>query len=224
MNINKKQIINLLSGFLIAVAMVDGLFYFLNKKIANLKIEQDQQNQDIKNLVTNNWQIYQNSAFNFHFKHPDYVYMCNNPYRAEPYNNIKLFLDIRIKETCKEAKRLKDAAGIRFIISDNKNNYKTAEEAFYKEFPNIDKSLNILLEYFKINGMDAFGGEVIGKTHGDWVTKSNGYGAVILKNNYLVKISDDYYNVVIGGDFYGNKPITDAIINTLFFNPVFPWK
>lgn len=201
----------------------------IKKEISELKIEREQQNQAIKNLIIFEWGIYQNSAFNFHFKHPNYVYICDNPYRGDSFAGVKLFLDIYIKETCDEAKRSKDPVGMRFIISNNKNNYKTAEEAFYKEFilefPNLDKSLNTHLEYFKINGIDAFGGEIVNKTQGDWVARSNGYGAIILKNNYLVKISDIYYNVITGGDSIGsNKPITDVIVSSLYFDSVFPWK
>ncbi|MBI4993936.1 hypothetical protein HZC33_03240 [Candidatus Wolfebacteria bacterium] len=224
---NKKKNIVIILSFLIIIAVISGVYHFLNKKIVDLKTEQEQQNQDIKRLITFNWKTYQNKDFNLYFylKHPEYVYICDEDNRP---NGIKLLLQIYVNETCEIAKQSRDGANTQFIIKDNINNYKTAEEAFYSEIktlsPNFDKSLNQHLGYFKFDKFDAYGGEIINKTHGTWVTRSNNYLAVIIKNNYVIKISDSYYDVIVDGKQNGDKFLVDEIISSIYFDTLNYWK
>jgi len=229
MNINKKKSIVLISGFLIIIAVILGLYYFLNKKIVDLKLEQEQQNQNFKDLITFDWETYQyqnnNLNLNFYLKYPPSIFICQLKYP----NNIPLFLTINHKETCEESERAKDAQTSRITIEKNIHNYKNTEEAFYNEYKSyfgfdVDKSLNKNLGYFKINKFDAFGGEVVVKNQGTWVARSNNYLAVIIKNNYIIKISDSYYDVIVDGKQSGDKPLMDEIISSIYFDTLNYWK
>ncbi len=228
MSTQKKQIITLVSGFLVIIAIISGAYYSLNKKIADIKSEQTQQNQNIRDLITFDWETYQyqnnDLKLYFYLKHPSTVFICQLKYP----NNVLLFLTINHGETCEFAERAKDAQNARIIIEKNVQNYKTAEEAFYDEIktlsPNFDKSLNSKIGYFKIDKFDAFGGEVVNKTQGTWVTRSNNYLAVIIKNNYVIKISDSYYDVMVDGKQSGDKPLVDEIISSIYFDTLHYWK
>lgn len=210
-----------------------GFWHFRNlqKQITVIKKEtlefntvQQNQIDSVINLITFNWSTYQNDKFGFSFKHPEYVYVCEMPFF--PLEKTELFLGIYSgTETCKIAKEAKDPPDIRIIIKKNINNYRTAEDAFYQEFQDIDISLNAHLKYFKINKFDAYGGEVVfaAKTN-EWLNYAAGYNATILKNDYLIIVTDSYYNQVYDGKQLGNKAFFDAMLTTFYFDTFRYWK
>lgn len=210
-----------------------GFWYFCNlqKQTSVFKKESSefntvQQNQidNLVNLITFDWAIYQNDKFGFRFKHPEYVYICEMPFF--PLEKTELFLGIYSgTETCKIAKEAKDPPDIRIIIKKNINNYKTSEDAFYQEFPYIDKSINAHLKYFKINKFDAYGGEVLsGSKMNEWLNYSSGYGAIIFKNDLLIIISDSYYSQIYDGKQMGNKAVFDVMLDTFYFDTFRYWN
>jgi hypothetical protein len=172
-------------------------------------------------LATYNWSLYKDDSFGFQFKYPDYVSVCPSPYRDTSAS--KLRLEIRMNETCAEADSNKDAASILMTIAGNANNYSSAQEAFYKEFPGTASSSGEI-GYFKLGGLDAYGGSVKVPNGGTWVGQSD-YDAVVLKNNLLFEVSDHYYDVTVGGNPAGDKPVLDAMLSTFYFEPMYsPWE
>lgn len=213
------------------------LYYNLKNQNSDIKKEQINQNENIKNLqnlVTFNWKEYQNEKFGLVFKYPDYSNICDETVNLENFE--KTDLNLRIRSFPNETCDTKDLAPAYIIIKGNTENYKTAEEAFYKElskeYTSPDPSYNKQLQeayatiskdnfrYFKIGGLDAFGGENISsKPSSDpRITKTSGYKAIILKNNYLIKFDGGYYNEVFENKTLGDKPVYDAIISSFYVN------
>lgn len=206
--------------FAIIIFVLIGEFVYIKREISSIGKEQTIQRENIKSLnklVISAWQIYRNERFGFSFKYPEYAYICN----IQSIENAELFLNIYFKESCEEAEKAMDPANLRITVKQNKNNYKTAEEAFYKEFsqefPKLDISLNPQLGYFKIDKFNAYGGKIINKTSGTWITTSNNYGIIIFKDDYIIKISDSYYEIIQEGNFLGDKPATDMIVASFAF-------
>lgn len=206
----------------IFIAAIESILYF---KIVNLKKEVWEENQNIKDLIAYAWKRYDNMEFAFNFLHPDDVYVCEI---EDGLSNAKLFLGIYSHgETCKIARESMDPPDFRIVVKLNKDEYKTSEEAFYGENSRIDKKVNGHLGYFKLGGLDAYGGEILDNNPHIIAlsTKINSYNSVILKNDYLIIISIGSYNVVrYGGEISGQKPLADAILGTLEFNTLYFWK
>lgn len=75
-----------------------------------------------------------------------------------------------------------------------------------------------------MGGLDAYGGAVAVFNSGTWVGQSD-YDAVVLKNNLLFEVSDHYYDVTVGGNPEGDRPVLDAMLSTLYFEPIHsPWE
>lgn len=244
--------INYLSISIIIVLLIgNGFLYFnlnkqnsgIKKDISDLKQEQisrqaDQKEklENLQNLVTFNWKEYQNDKFGFSFKYPEYVGVCDNTadYKeknetVENKKNIQLNLMIGANgeiEACGAINNISSASNsippLFITIEKNTNNYKTAEEVFYKdftEFSNIDKSLNKQLSRFDIAGSEAYGGRVIYEIANPNIIRQDSYGIIILKNDYIIKLSDPIYDEVFTNTRSGNKPIFDAIISSFRLNP-----
>lgn len=206
--------------FAIIIFILIGEFVYIKREISSIRKEQSSQRENIEsfqNLLISDWKIYKNERFRFSFKYPEYGYVCNE----QSIEGAELFLNIYFKESCDEAEKAMDPANLRITVKQNKNNYKTPEEAFYKEFsqefPKLDRYLNPQLGYFKIDKLNAYGGKIINKTSGTWITTSNDYGIIIFKDDYIIKISDSYYEIMQDGKFFGDKPATDAIIASFAF-------
>ncbi|MBU3925426.1 hypothetical protein KKB43_06865 [Patescibacteria group bacterium] len=211
----------------------------IKKDISELKQEQINQQasqkenlENLQNLVTFNWKEYQNDEFGFSFKYPDYANVCDDTINLENFEKTDLNLRIRLfGDPCDE----KDVAPAYIIVKKNTENYKTVKEAFNKELlkdyatpdPSYAKELQEAYEsviktnftYFKIGGLDAYGGKVVSsKPSSDpRITDASGYKAIILKNDYLLKI-DGGYEQIFEGRKIGDKSIFDAMIFSLYFN------
>ena len=220
----KRTYLKLALGIFLIILVVEGGVLSMETIQLKERIKQEEEkSENLENLITYNWETYRNDEFGFRFKYPDYAYVCSK----SSLEDVELFLGIYRGESCEDAEKAMDPPTARIIIKQNKDNYKTAEEAFWGEFQEylqIDKSLNSHLGYFKINKFEAYGGEVVGKTSGTWVTTSNNYGAVILRNDYIIKISDWYYKRVVDGKLLGYKPFMDIIISSFYFDTANHWK
>lgn len=203
----------------------------IKKDISDLKQEQINQQagqkeamQNLQDLVTFNWKKYENHNYGFSFKYPDYTHICDY---TLTYNDLiktikemeKAELIIGVGSDNKLGSCITgNTSSIEITITKNVNNYKTAEEAFYKEFPDINKSLNNHLNYFKKMGVSSiYGGNIINQLPDERVTKAENYGIIALNGAYIIKVSDNEYEYIITDTQQGNKPIFDAIISTLFF-------
>ncbi len=240
----------LLVPTIIIILLVSNIFLYANlskqnldikKEISELKQEQASQQanqkeslENLQNLVTFNWKTYQNDEFGFSFKYPEYANVCDETINYEGAEKTNLNLRIRpfLNETCD----IKDVAPAYIIVKKNTENYKTVEEAFYKEFlkdytapdTSYAKELQEAYEsviktnftYFKIGGLDAFGGKIVSsKPSSDpRITSSLGYKAIILKNDYLIKFDGGFYNEVFENKKLGDKPVYDALISSFYFN------
>lgn len=224
----KRTYLKLALGIFLIILVVGGGVLSMETIQLKERIKQEEEkSENLENLITYNWETYRNDEFGFRFKYPDYAYVCSIPERMPGLEDAELFLGIYRGESCEDGEKVIEAPTARIIIKQNENNYKTAEEAFWGEFQGhlgIDKSLNSHLGYFKINKFEAYGGEVVGKTSGTWVTTSNNYGAVILRNDYIIKISDLYYKRVVDGKLLGDKPLMDTIISSFYFETLYHWK
>lgn len=226
----------LLAPFVIISLIGNTVVYFkLNKQISDTKKEltaQKEKAENLQNLVTFNWKKYQDDKFGFGFKYPDYATICDDTVNLENFEKTDLNLRIRLYgDPCDE----KDVAPALVIIKKNAENYKTAEEAFNKELlkdyttPDLSyaKELQEAYEsviktnftYFKIGGLDAYGGEIIStKPSSDpRITSSLGYRAIILKNDYLIKF-DGGYEQIFEGRKIGDKPVFDTMVSSFYFN------
>lgn len=168
--------------------------------------------------MTYDWAVYKNDDLGFYFKYPSYISICP----ASSGNIAKggsTMIVVRLREPC----NVRDIWDVSMLVEGNVNGYSSAQEAFYKVFPDISSTSTQFdlskVGYFTLGGLDAYGGAVPVKNNGNWVVQSN-YYAVILKNNILFKISDNYYNVSVGGNPSGDKPILDTMLSTLYFDPL----
>lgn len=227
----KKAAITLIGIITVSVIITAGLYaYRVNKKIAadNLKIvalQEAQKDQIRQNneLAIFDWKGYSNDQLGFVFKYPASVFVC------QLQDPAVLSLAVYHGQSCEFAKNAKDPSNIKITIAQNTRNYKTAEEAFYGEYGSyfgfdIDRSLNKELGYFKLGKLDAFGGEIVGKVQGTWVTRSNNYAAIIIKNDYIIKISDSYYDVIVDGRQSGDKAFMDVLVSSFYFDSLHEWK
>lgn len=231
-----KKLYYLLVSVIIILLTSNAFLYFnSNKQNLDIKKEQISQNEKIENLqnlITFNWKKYQDDKFGFGFKYPDYANICDDTVTLENLEKTDLNLRIRLfGDPCDE----KDVAPAYIIIKRNIENYKTAEEAFNKELlkdyttpdPSYAKELQEAYEsviktnftYFKIGGLDAYGGKIVSsKPSSDpRITSTSGFKAVILKNDYLLKI-DGGYEQIFEGRKIGDKPVFDAMISSFYFN------
>lgn len=235
--------LNYLSISVIIILLIGNIFFYSNLNKQNLGIKKDildikkaqidqqtSQKEAIKNLqslATFNWKEYWNNDFEFNFKYPDYVNICDDTSKLRDTIKAELNLGIRtsyngIPDSCDT----RDVSPTRIIIKKNTDNYKTAKEAFYKEFSNAKLHLNYQLGYFKIAKLDAYGIILNDKyTIDSGPATAKNYEAIILKNDYLVKLSSYSY---IGTDSrnrqFGSKPIFDIIISSFYFNTDQFWK
>lgn len=227
---NNKLNYLLMAAFVLLLTGNGVLYFKLNnfsKDIPEIKKEQVNQKENIENLqnlITFNWKKYENDKFGFKFRHPTYADVCDETtvFQKEA-EKTDLILGIRTGDTCEDGKKYKDTAPIHISFKQNIQSYKTAEEAFYKEFNDIDKSINQSFGYFKIGGLDAFGGRIATREEGNWITFFDTLGAVVLKNNYIVKFSGGYKEI-IGGKTEGDKAIFDAIVSSFYFDKFGFWK
>lgn len=197
----------------------------IKKDISELKdgLKKQQENtKNLQNLVTFNWKEYKNDKFGFSFKYPKYANVCDN---TMDYNEK---INATVKTEKAELNLYIGAGGnpefcgtsaippIFVTIEKNINNYKTAEEAFYKEFPDINKSLNNQFDHLNIAKADAYGGKIAYKLDNSRFTRENGYGIIILKNDYIIKFSDTVYDEIFDNKEIGNKSLFDATISTFY--------
>lgn len=208
--------------FIFTQIFMGGKIEQIKKDVDIIEKKQNIQFDEVNKLATYEWKKYQDEKFSFGFMYPQSMFVCENKKRLGS-DEIK-FLELYEGETCEFAERAKDPAGIFIKIKENKKNYATAEEAFWGEAGTIDRSINDQLGYIKIGGLEAYGGEVKVKTQGTWVTYASGYFSVILKDNKLFIINDGTYGNVTGGRSFGNKPVMDRIIDSIYFNPLVQWK
>lgn len=195
--------------------------------------------QNLQDLVTFNWRIYQNDEFGFGFKYPEYASVCDDTLKSQDVVKAELNLSIRTGyngtvETCDT----RDNPSTRIIIKKNSENYKTTEEAFYKEllmdYTSQDHFYNKELQevystlnknnfsYFKISGFDTYGGRVIFSrpTSSSGITLMESYKVIILSGNYIIKFNTDNYIRTDGKNRQsGEKPIFDNIIYSFRLNP-----
>jgi len=225
--------LNYILAPLIIILIIGNIFLYsslskqnsdIKKDISDIKKTQiDQQAgqkesiDNLQNLVTFNWKTYQNDEFGFSFKYPEYVNICSNSINLEKG---KLDLGIRTGgkfDTCNAG----DAPTARLMIKKNTENYKTAEEAFYKEFPFTDNLLEHQYNYTKISKKDASDikniSRLFNKEEG-YVIAGEGYSAIILKNGNIITMQSLSYNIANNNNRLNNKPIIDAIISTFYFN------
>ncbi|MDP3057456.1 MAG: hypothetical protein Q8N37_02975 [bacterium] len=244
---------NKINYFLVSVIIVfliSNIFLYSNlskqnlgikKDISDLKQEQINQNENVENLqnlVTFNWKEYRNDKFGFSFKYPEYVNVCDDTLKSQDVIKAELNLNIRtgyngIPDTCDT----RDNPSTHITVKKNTENYKTAEEAFYKElstdYTSPDSFYNKELQevysslvknnftYFKISGLDAYGGRVVfsKSTSSSGITLMENYKVVILKNDHVIKFSTDNYLRVDGKNRqFGNKPVFDIIISSFHLN------
>lgn len=240
----------LLVSVVIIILLISNIFLYskisnFNKQNLDIKKAQiDQQAtqkeaiENLQNLVTFNWKSYQNNEFGFSFKYPEYVNICDNTPKTQDVVKTELNLSIRvgyngIPDTCDT----KDNPSIHIIIKKNTENYKTTEEAFYKElsmdYTSTDPFYNKELQevylsliknnftYFKISGLNAYGGRVVfsNPTSSSGITLMENYKIVILKNDYIIKFStDNYLRLDNRNQQFGNKPILNIIISSFYIN------
>jgi len=217
----------------------------IKKDISEIKREQiDQQTsqkesiENLQNLVTFNWKEYQNDEFGFSFKYPDYVNVCDETTKTQDVEKTELNLGIRVgyngmPDTCDT----RDNPSIHIIVKKNTENYKTAEEAFYKELsmdytspdPFYNKELQEIypslvknnFTYFKISGLSAYGGMIVFSkpTSSSGITLMENYKVITLKNDYIIKFStEDYLRVDGKNRQFGDKSILDIIISSFYIN------
>lgn len=207
------------------------LYFNLNKQNLNIKkdisdLKQEQADQqasqkeaivNLQNLVTFNWKTYQNDKFGFSFKYPDYATICDFTQKLQNVEKTELNLVIFTWDTSGDCSKLILPAP-QIIVKKNTENYKTAEEAFYKEFPLADKSLNPGLSYFKVDNINAFGGVIKSKIpESNIISGEESYEIVILKNDYIIKFNVFEYAKVDTNQQGGSKPIIDATIPSFYF-------
>ncbi|MBU3964786.1 hypothetical protein KKG29_01505 [Patescibacteria group bacterium] len=206
----------------IIILLISNIFLYsnLSKQNSDIKKEQISQNknlQNLQNLVTFNWKEYQNNEFGFSFKYPEYVNICNELTDSKKKEGIELYLGIRpfgSLDTCNSG----DVPTLHIVAKKNINNYKTSEEAFYKEFPDIDRSFNASLGYLEINKADAYGGKIANKITDSHTTRSDAYIVIILRNNYVIEFNDTWYDEIFENRRLGDKPVFDNIISSFYFS------
>lgn len=225
----KYLIIITLSSLIICIGFIYAFYSFNNlseqtrsieKDLSDYKKEQTENTNNFLALIKYNWKRYQNDRLGISFTYPEFNYVCEFPEeQSDDLTVIRIFGD--------KCDNKSDNTLIYISIEKNKSSFNTAKEAFFEKYlnKNTNLSLNKQLEYFKIDKFDAFGGEIIGKTDGSWVTLNNKYEAVIAKNDYLIDIKDDWYRNITDNKLTGNKPATDAVVSSIYFdmfNPI--WK
>lgn len=188
------------------------------KEISELRKEQVEQKEDMENLrelLILSWKEYRDYDIGFSFRYPANAEVCED---GGFFEKTVLSLGIRFNETCAEGEESQHPAQMYFTIGENAYGYQTAEEAFYKEYAYIDKSINPQLGYFKIGGLDAYGGGFNSGSN-DEKNVLDGYRAMILKNNYIVNINGGTYEDFrfLEGKSIGKKPMVDAVISSFDF-------
>lgn len=214
-----KKLNCLLITALILPLVATGILYSkineLGKNISEIRKEQTYQKEyteNLRHLLTLSWKKYQNNDVGFSFRYPTYAEICTG---GQFFEKTDISIGIRLDETCKNGGKYKDAADIYISVGQNTSNYKTAEESFYKEFTSIDKSLNPQLGYFKIGGLTAYGAGIIREKS----APQSEYGAIILRDNKIIRINGFRYEIMENRKFEGNKSIFDSIISSfVFFN------
>ncbi len=209
--------------FVIIILLIGNVFFYFNlnkrnsdfeKRISELKKEQIEQKENLKNLrelLVLSWKEYRDYDLGFSFRYPANAEVCEG---GGFFEKTVLSLGIRFNETCAEGET-SGAADMYFVIGENTYGYQTAEEAFYKEYTYINKSINPQLDYFKIGGLDAYGG---GFNSGSSDEKNilDGYKAIILKNDYIISIHGEYESFYKGKST-GEKPIVDTVVSSFDF-------
>jgi len=228
--------INYLLVLAVIILLIGNIFLYstLNKQNSDIKkdildIKKEQLNQQasqkeaLQNLVTFNWKTYQNDKFGFSFKYPEYMNICDNTIKHNEKameETEKVELELRITNGSElDPCNTGTIPPIYITIKKNINNYKTAEAAFYKEFSDIDKSLNNQFDRLDVGKANAYGGNIVYKITEPRFTREENYGIIILKNDYIVKFSDTVYDAIFDDIRSGNKPIFDAIISLFRFSP-----
>ncbi len=199
----------------------------IRKEILDLKQEQINQQTDqkeglknLQDLVINNWEGYANTneSYGFSFKYPEYASICDITEKFQYMEKAELNLILityGIPGDCDNS-RLVTSSPVQIIVKKNIDNYKTAEEAFYKEFTFFEKSSNPQLGYIKLAKLDAYGGAANDKYSISNIVFGS-YKAIVIKNDYIIKFSSDMYSGEIEGRQGGAKPILDTIISSLYF-------
>lgn len=223
--------LNYLLIFAIIILLIGSVFFCFNlekqnsefekdfkKEVSELKkgqVEQEEDVKDLQELLILSWKEYRDYGLGFSFRYPPSAVVCEG---AEFFEKTVLSLGIRLDETCAEGKEYRHPAQMYFTIGENTYGYQTAEEAFCGcTYHTVDKSSNPQLGYFKIGGLDAYGGG-INNNPGEGNYALDGYEAVILKNNYIINIHGGYERFrFLDGKSIGKDPIVDAVVFSFDF-------